>query len=50
MDNNFDEGDNSGESDFATQMSVGLLKEFVYGNTICKKSKITNFPPTFPFL
>lgn len=36
MDNKFDEGDNNVKSDFTTQMSVGLLKEFVYGSVICK--------------
>lgn len=49
MDNKFDEGENSVESDFTTQMSVGILKEFVYGRTICKYAKLQIFHQLFLF-
>ena len=47
LDNNFDEDANRVEFNLTAQMSVGVLKEFVYENTICS---FTNFPPSFPFL
>ena len=49
MDNKFDEDANRVEFNLTAQMSVGVLKEFVYGNTICSIVDLQIFHHLFLF-